>query len=113
MHKKIIIFSLLIVFMLAGCSGSKEGQSNEDVTDNNDVQLNSELIEKGEKIVKTSCIGCHGSDLNGDMGPSLHNLSLTKEEIIDVLIRGKGSMPPITAKDNEEAVAEFLLSLQK
>lgn len=69
-------------------------------------------IEQGEKVAKTSCITCHGADLTGDMGPNLHNLSLTKEEIIDVLVKGGKAMPPATAKGHEEDVAAYLLTLK-
>lgn len=116
LKKPLFIFCFIILLTLLGCNnGDVAEQSNDENndTENGSIELNSELVEKGEKIAKTSCIGCHGSDLKGDMGPGLHNLQhLTKDEIIDVLIRGKGSMPPATAKDNEEAVAQYLLSLQ-
>lgn len=75
----------------------------------------SDLIAIGEEQVQKSCIGCHGTDLQGGMGgaaPSLHGLSLSKEEIIDVLVNGRGAMPRGTANGNEEAVAEYLLTLK-
>lgn len=75
----------------------------------------SDLIAVGEEQVQKSCIGCHGTDLQGGMGgaaPSLHGTNLSKEELIDILVNGRGAMPGGTANGNEEAVAEYILSLQ-
>ena len=69
-------------------------------------------VSAGEKVANASCVGCHGGDLTGSMGPDLTNTSLSKDEIIDVLVNGRGSMPPNTADGEEEAVAEYILSLQ-
>lgn len=69
-------------------------------------------VSAGEKVANASCVGCHGGDLTGSMGPDLTNITLSKDEIIDVLVSGKGSMPPGTADGEEEAVAEYILSLQ-
>lgn len=107
-RKAFFIICFISVLFVGACNSERTGGNNSEPAE----EVNQELIEKGEKIVKSSCIGCHGADLRGDMGPNLHNLQLTKEEIIDVLIRGRGSMPPATAKDHEEAVALYLLSLQ-
>ncbi|NKZ32679.1 c-type cytochrome [Ureibacillus thermosphaericus] len=41
--------------------------------------MNSTLTAKGEKIVKSSCTGCHGIDFSGNFDPNLHNLSLSKD----------------------------------
>lgn len=69
-----------------------------------------------EELVQSSCIGCHGTDLTGGMGgqaPSLVNLNVGKDEIIDVLKNGRGTMPKGLAVGQEEAVAEYLLSIQQ
>lgn len=67
-----------------------------------------------EQIVMQNCMGCHGADLAGGMGPSLLDMDLSYEEIVDILVNGipGTSMPAGTAAGNEEAVAEYLLSLQ-
>lgn len=103
MRKYAIILTLTMSALLAACGNDKE----QTTTTNN-----ADLVTEGEKIAKSSCIGCHAADLTGDMGPNLHNLSLSKEEIISVLEKGRGSMPPATAKGHEEAVAEYLLTLK-
>jgi cytochrome c550 len=61
-----------------------------------------------------SCIGCHGTDLRGvGTAPSLRNLEhLTEEEIVDIITNGRGAMPGGMASGNEEAAAEYLLSIE-
>lgn len=98
--KYFIVICTISVFMLTACSNKQQ------------AEFDADLLAEGEKITKSSCIGCHAADLSGDMGPNLRQLKLSKEEIIEVLEKGRGSMPPATAKGHGEAVAEYLLSLQ-
>ena len=111
---KAFIVSLMIVMFTVGC-GTKE-DVEEASNENNlltTVALDEDLITEGEKITTTQCISCHGRDLTGDMGPSLLHLNLTDEEIEEVLIKGRGSMPPGTANGKEEAVIVYLKSIQE
>lgn len=97
---------------LVAC-GEESVKEKEPVTDVElVVPVDENLVAEGEKVAKSSCIGCHASDLTGDMGPNLHNLALSKDEIIEVLEKGRGSMPPATAKGYEEAVAAYILTLK-
>jgi cytochrome c551 len=86
--------------------------SEEDTT--GDEAANAELIATGQEVVNRSCISCHGSNLEGNVGPSLQDVGnkLSKEEIITIVTKGKGSMPGGLAAGQEEAVAVYLLSLQ-
>ncbi len=67
--------------------------------------------DKDSRELVSTCIQCHGGELTGARGPDLTNLSLSKEEIVDILKNGKGTMPPRTAEGYEEEVAEYLLNL--
>jgi len=111
-----LLIGLLTIFLVAcGAQESKEAdQTDEQTNDTTETTESSRSVDfaEAEKITKTSCIGCHGIDLKGSMGPDLTNLSLSKEEIVEVITKGRGSMPPATAKGNEEYVAEYLLSLK-
>lgn len=91
---------LLLVVGLAAC-----GQ--DDATNSDQPS-----IEQGEEVANTSCINCHGGDLTGQLGPDLHKLSVTEEELVEILIKGKGAMPPGTAPDHEEDVAAYLMTIQ-
>ncbi|QPR69796.1 cytochrome c [Lysinibacillus macroides] len=99
--KFFIVIGTISATLLTACSSNEQ-----------QAELDADLVAEGEKIAKSSCIGCHAADLSGDMGPNLRQLKLSKEEIVEVLEKGRGSMPPATAKGHEEAVAEYLLSLQ-
>ena len=92
---------LLLAVGLAAC-----GQ--EDATDPNKPS-----IEAGEEVANTSCINCHGGDLTGQLGPDLHKLSFTEEELVEILVKGKDAMPPGTATDHEEDVAAYLMTIQE
>jgi mono/diheme cytochrome c family protein len=52
-------------------------------------------LERGEAIFAVNCAGCHGIKGDGDVGPSLHNISKNKSEtsIINQVISGK--TPPM------------------
>lgn len=104
----------VVVAGLAACGDAEE--ADKDTTDSTPTESTDSAtttdVSAGEKVANASCIGCHGTDLTGGMGPDLTNLSLSKEEIVDVLVNGKGSMPAETAKGDEEAVADYLLSLK-
>ena len=101
---------------LAACGDAEDADTTTDSTptessEGTDSSATTD-VSTGEKVVNASCVGCHGGDLTGSMGPDLTNISLSKDEIVDVLVNGKGSMPPGTADGEEEAVAQYILSLQ-
>lgn len=110
-NKGVVSFFIfgLLVGMLAACSDNDQVSQNEE---SEQKVVNEALAAEGEKIAKSSCTGCHGIDLSGDLGPNLHNLSLTKEEIMELLIKGRKTMPPGTANGKEEEVAEYLMTLK-
>ena len=102
----------VVVAGLAACGDAEE--ADKDTTDSTPTESTDTAtsdVSAGEKVANASCIGCHGTDLSGGMGPDLTNLALSKDEIVDVLVNGKGAMPKGTAKGEEEAVADYLLSL--
>lgn len=111
----------VVVAGLAGCGDAEDATTTDSVdstpaesTESSGGTDSAETtdVSAGEKVANASCVGCHGGDLTGAMGPDLTTTSLSKEEIVDVLVNGKGAMPPGTAEGEEEAVAEYILSLQ-
>lgn len=97
--------------LLVACGGDDNADSNTATNSNTSSTSETSSVSEGEKVAQSSCIGCHGSNLTGGAGPDLTNLSLSKEELIDVLVDGKGSMPAGTANGSEEEVADYILSL--
>lgn len=67
----------------------------------------------GDAALVQSCIGCHGGDLTGGMGPSL--IGLDADRIVDVLengIEGTVMTPGMKTGDEARAIAEYISSLQ-
>ena len=66
-----------------------------------------------EAHAQASCVSCHGSSYEGGVGPSLIGTALSQEEIEEILINGKGTMPAGTVpEENATAMAEWVLSLE-
>ncbi|HWL13142.1 MAG TPA: cytochrome c [Ureibacillus sp.] len=66
----------------------------------------------GEELVST-CMGCHGGDLTGGMGPKIAGLDA--EHIVDVLtngIEGTPMTPGLKTGAEAEAIAEYISSLK-
>ena len=66
-----------------------------------------------EAHAQANCISCHGSSYEGGVGPALIGTALAQEEIEDILINGKGTMPGgLVQEENAAAMAEWVLSLE-
>ncbi|MGM9950821.1 MAG: c-type cytochrome, partial [Lysinibacillus sp.] len=99
----------LIFFMSLDGAGSKDeaheaGESGGESTDVADID--------GAALVQ-SCIGCHGGDLSGGMGPALTG-GLDAEHVKDVVMNGQGAMPAQTQLSEAEAqaVADYIAGLE-
>ncbi|MGM9927636.1 MAG: cytochrome c550 [Bacillus sp. (in: firmicutes)] len=83
--------------------GGKEGEEQTEQT-----------ASSPEEIYKASCIGCHGGNYEGGVGPALTGVGgkLSTDEMKEILINGKGSMPPgLVKEDQADEMAEWLSSL--
>ncbi|MCM3714638.1 c-type cytochrome [Halalkalibacter oceani] len=49
--------------------------------------------EAARTTYEASCIGCHGGNLEGGVGPALAGTELSAEEIEHVILNGQGTMP--------------------
>jgi len=65
---------------------------------------------------QASCMGCHGNNMEGGMGPNLQQVGsrLDAAQIADIIKNGKGSMPGGLIKDDAkiQELAEYLASLK-
>ena len=116
----ILIFALgigLIFFMsLYGleqkeeiASQSEDGKTEETAPPGDTAEFDAEAVAQGK------CIGCHGGDLTGGMGPGLVGTKLSKDELKDIVLNGTdGGMPAGLIKDDAEldAMADYILSLK-
>ncbi|WP_217588540.1 cytochrome c551 [Lentibacillus saliphilus] len=92
MKKWLIALLLGIVLTLGACGGGNDNSSGGEVSE-------------ADSIYKSNCASCHGGDLGGGMGPDLTSIGskYSKDDIIDIIQNGKGSMQPIKGVTDEEA----------
>ncbi|WP_438310979.1 c-type cytochrome [Sporosarcina sp. FA9] len=118
----ILIFSLgigLIFFMSIYGLGQKEKIASQGEDGKTEEGSDVTVADFDAEVAQGKCIGCHGGDLTGGMGgaaPSLIGLSLSKDDIVDILNNGLGGMPAqvpnaIPAEHVDE-MAEYILSLK-
>lgn len=113
----IAVFGLGLMFFLSleGIDNAEEMASEEEAAE----EGGGETAEGGEfdpeGHYQSSCIGCHGSSYEGGAGPSLIGVGekLSPEEIQDILVNGKGSMPPgLVPQENAEAMAAWVAEIK-
>ncbi len=66
-------------------------------------------LEKGDRIFRMNCVGCHGISGQGLLGPDLHGVSsnFNNAEIINQVIKGR--TPPMPRFEIEpQAMADLL-----
>ncbi|WP_366161235.1 cytochrome c [Bacillus infantis] len=67
------------------------------------------------EIYKQTCVSCHGINYEGGVGPSLYNVGskYSEDEILNILINGKGSMPQgLISKEEASSMALYLMELE-
>lgn len=74
---------------------------------------------EGESVYKSKCAMCHGQNAEGKMGPALKGTSVTEDDIILMLSKGKeGKKAPHSkpmaslSSDQIKAVAHYVKSLK-
>lgn len=86
-------FSLIgaSLLLLTACGQSSEAPKEETKKEPATTQ-----VTGAEAIAKQNCTRCHGGNLQGSYGPSLEKIGskYSKEQILDVLNNGKGTMGP-------------------
>jgi mono/diheme cytochrome c family protein len=108
---KLTAFSAAAIFLLTVPSSSAQGKADNSA---------------GEALFKSHCVMCHGSDATGNttMGkqlkaPNLHSKEiqkLTDSEVKNVILNGKGNMPPFDGQispDEASQIAHYVHSLGK
>lgn len=70
-----------------------------------------QTASKPEDIYKQTCIGCHGDQLQGGVGPNISKIGgkLSEDEIKNTILNGKGNMPPgLLPADQAAKMAKWL-----
>ena len=106
MKKKLLVAIFGAVLVLSACGGAKEKANDGGAATGGET-----VAVDAEAIVQTSCIGCHGGNLEGASGPALDKIGaeLSEAEIKDVIANGQGGMPAkIIEGEDADAVAKWL-----
>jgi mono/diheme cytochrome c family protein len=77
------------------------------------------FAQDGAATYKVKCAGCHGSDGQGKVGPALKGISLTADQITEILTKGNDAKKPPHKKpvsgvsaDDAKAVADYVKTLK-
>jgi mono/diheme cytochrome c family protein len=74
--------------------------------------------DDGAKIYKSKCAGCHGAQGEGKVGPKLAGISMSEDDIVNLLMKGGQPKAPHTktfhgaTEAKAKAVAEYVKSLK-
>lgn len=94
------------VLLLSAC-----GQAT-DSSDQNNSSNQTNQVSAPEQIAKQNCSSCHGNNLQGNYGPSLQKTGskYSKEQILNILNNGIGTMRPQTqlSSQEKEVLADWL-----
>ena len=107
MKNKLLAVMFGAVLVLGACGGDKANDSDKGTSTGGET-----ASADAEKVVQTSCVGCHGGNLEGQgNAPALNDVGsrLSESEIHEILKNGRGSMPGGLVKDADlDAVSKYL-----
>lgn len=110
----IMVVGVLAMFLFSfkGIDDSK--QLAEELENGGKSEQTEQTASNPEDIYQQSCIGCHGDQYQGGVGPALKGVGdrLSQEEVENILVNGKNAMPPgLVPADKAGEVAEWLIGL--
>ncbi|MEM9274199.1 MAG: cytochrome c [Cyanobacteria bacterium P01_F01_bin.143] len=71
-------------------------------------------VQKGRDIFQINCAACHGATAEGNVGPSLRNVSRRKSKIALINQVVSGNTPPMPKfKPNSQEMADLLSYLEQ
>lgn len=111
MKKSLMALLFGTTLILGACGGGDDTSEPAEETPS-EAPAGEESAVDAEQIVNQNCISCHGENLEGQGNfPALNNVGsrLSEDEILTVILEGKGQMPPSIIEGAEaEAVAAWL-----
>ncbi|MFC4353601.1 cytochrome c551 [Chryseomicrobium palamuruense] len=111
MKKYLLGLSITSAFLLAACGGDNADTNTETPADSGET-----ASVEAEAVVNQKCISCHGGNLEGQgNAPALNDVGsrLSEQEILTVILEGKGGMPGGIIQGAEaEAVAAWLAEMK-
>ncbi|MFS0555858.1 cytochrome c551 [Brevibacillus sp. 179-C9.3 HS] len=114
-----VLTAAVLAFSLSACGGGNQQTqppANQPATEAPATETPPATAPTGdydaataETMYKNTCSSCHGQTLEGAVGPNLQKIGsqMDKEQIMGILEKGKGSMPPglVKGKDAENIAA--------
>lgn len=77
----------------------------------------SEAVAEGQRLYKIECVGCHGKNAEGNIGPAFADSQRTEKELFIIIANGsEGAMPGYANQFTREkiwAMVEYVKSLKK
>ncbi|ASN05207.1 cytochrome c550 [Virgibacillus necropolis] len=107
----IIGILMVIVLSVVGLGQQEAIEKAEEGGGEKQEQGEGATTDDPEAIFQNTCVSCHGADLTGGVGPDLTQVGsrYSKEEIKDIIINGKGTMPAgLVQEPQAEALAKWL-----
>ncbi|WP_042355024.1 cytochrome c550 [Bacillus rubiinfantis] len=110
----VMVFGIVLMFILSfkGLSDMKEVAKENG--EGKGAEKTEEVATNPEDIYKSTCISCHGDQYQGAVGPSLKGTGLSKDEVKDILVNGKGTGMPggLLKGDQVDIMAEWVSKLK-
>jgi cytochrome c550 len=113
----ILIFAfgivLVIILSFKGLGDMKEVAKDKGKTAGQKTET--VAASKPEDIYKSTCIGCHGDQYQGVVGPTLKGVGkkYSKEQLINIVTKGKGGMPAGLVKPEQAAaMADWVANIK-
>ncbi|QHW35409.1 cytochrome c (plasmid) [Paenibacillus rhizovicinus] len=115
MHKRLMMITFLAAAALGICLiifNLPEKQSPGNVN-NSQTATSSANASPAATTYKSNCVACHGTDLQGKIGPNLTQIGakLSKEQIYAKIMKGGGGMPSFEGRlsaDETASLAKWL-----
>lgn len=110
----IMAFGIGLIFFLSIQGADKKEEIAAGHEEGAEGGEKAETEEFDAEMAKGKCISCHGGDLKGGVGPALVGTSLSKEEITETIVNGKGAGMPagLLPEDQAAQMAEYILTLK-
>lgn len=114
----LLLAAMFIVVAITACGGGDNGDdggndSNGDAGEQTAADYDADAADSS---YQQNCAACHGGNLEGATGPALEQVgnNYSEEEILDIILNGKGSGMPggLITGDEAENVAAWLADQQ-
>jgi cytochrome c550 len=112
----IMVFGIVLMFGLSFKGlGDSKNQAKDTGGTSTTAKTETTAAVDPQGIYKSTCIGCHGDQYQGVVGPSLKGIGskLSVDQIKQVITHGKGNMPPnLVPQDKADAMAKWVSQIK-